>query len=299
MTQAFPVFPLSGFLAFLGEHDRPGALIAVFGAYSDESGTHDGSPIMTVAMYLGRREAWDAFENGWAADVLLNGRLSYFHMKELVGAYAHGFELLTPDERIQVVSAAVRLIVDHTTVRVGSAINVADYERHKRAFGAAHPKLQLPSAYTFGVIDCLKQIAHLSTIQSDWITYVLESGHTNCTEALEHLGMVYNDAEMREQYRIATFLPGKKKEIRPLQAADLYAYSLREFALAKYHDPDTPQHFPQQLDALGSRDHFFNYWNTERLENHSAWLLDVFTRLRAQYWEYEREKKKGRGFPRP
>ncbi len=35
------------------------------GAFFDDSGTHDGSPVLALGGVLGTGEQWDAFEKAW------------------------------------------------------------------------------------------------------------------------------------------------------------------------------------------------------------------------------------------
>src|SRR5258708_23489556 len=44
--------------------DRPGSVV-VFRAFLDESGTHDGSPVLTVAGYVARPPAWRKWVPKW------------------------------------------------------------------------------------------------------------------------------------------------------------------------------------------------------------------------------------------
>lgn len=50
--------------AILGDRD---GWIAVLKIYMDESGTHDGSPVITVASYIGRPGQWRSFTKEWNA----------------------------------------------------------------------------------------------------------------------------------------------------------------------------------------------------------------------------------------
>ena len=50
-------------LAFLGlSAPRAAKLMALFKAVSDDSGTHEGSPVTTVGCYVATVEQWDALE---------------------------------------------------------------------------------------------------------------------------------------------------------------------------------------------------------------------------------------------
>ncbi len=66
----------SEFIDFLSGDGR--WCIAVLEAYLDESGTHDGAPVLCVAGYAGNRRQWKAFGKEWFP-TLKDSPLSIFH----------------------------------------------------------------------------------------------------------------------------------------------------------------------------------------------------------------------------
>jgi hypothetical protein len=55
--------------------------IVVIQAFFDESGTHEGAPVLCVAAYAGKREEWHAFVQEWLP-VLTEFGIDCFHAKE-------------------------------------------------------------------------------------------------------------------------------------------------------------------------------------------------------------------------
>src|SRR5258708_4041248 len=56
--------------------------IAVFQAFLDESGTHEGSPVITVAGYVAQRPAWNRFTQKWRRTL---SPIKVFHSSECNG----------------------------------------------------------------------------------------------------------------------------------------------------------------------------------------------------------------------
>jgi hypothetical protein len=50
-------------------------------AYLDDSGTHDGSPVVTMAGYVGIDDAWTAFETD-VAPIFANYAVEVLHAKD-------------------------------------------------------------------------------------------------------------------------------------------------------------------------------------------------------------------------
>jgi hypothetical protein len=82
-----------------------GDLVELLECYFDESGSHDGSPILCVGGYVFEREHCKALDLGWK-QILDQYQLPFFHMTDC----AHN---TWPFECIEAQKAAIRLINDH------------------------------------------------------------------------------------------------------------------------------------------------------------------------------------------
>jgi hypothetical protein len=78
---------------------------------------------------------------------------------------------------------------------------------------------------------------------------------------------------------MTSFLPGKKEEFVQLQAADLYAYLLREFLLWRHFS--SPDKYAEYGKTLAEGFQLFRYWDDARLRKYEA---DVMSGVPPEYW---------------
>ena len=195
-----------------------GDLVAFLECYFDESGTHDGSPVLCVAGYLFERESCKTLDLEWKK-VLDRYQLPFFRMS----ACAHGnppFDNLSPDECIDAEKAMIGLINEHALLGLAVVINEQDYNylfTRQDITG---------DAYSF----CCWQI--LAGIQA-WITrnnfegeiaYFFEAGHKSQSQANSIMNRIFKNERLRARYRYAAHAFVDKQKVRPVQAADIYAW---------------------------------------------------------------------------
>jgi Protein of unknown function (DUF3800) len=192
--------------------------VAFLECYFDESGSHDGSPILCVAGYVFEREHCKALDLGWK-QILDQYQLPFFHMTDC----AHNtrpFNHLSRDECIEAQKAAIRLINDHALLGVAVAVNERDYNSW---FEGENPA---GSPYAF----CCWQI--LAGIRA-WITrhnfqgeigYFFEAGHDSQGEADALMKRIFKDPGLRAGYRYAAHSFVNKETVRPVQTADILAW---------------------------------------------------------------------------
>lgn len=192
--------------------------MAFLECYFDESGTHAGSPVLSVGGYLFEKQQCEALDLKWKA-VLDRFRLPYFRMS----ACAHGqkpFDHLSPEECIDAEKAMIGLINEHALLGVGVAVNENDYNTW---FEGNNPA---GSAYTF----CCWQI--LAGIRS-WIdrnqfqgeiAYFFEAGHASKPEANSLMHRIFSDPQLRAGYRYVRHSFVEKERVRPIQTADILAW---------------------------------------------------------------------------
>jgi uncharacterized protein DUF3800 len=188
------------------------------GSYFDESGTHDGFPVLCVAGYLFECQSRQILDRKWK-EILDQYRLPFFRMS----ARAHNtypFDVLSRDECAEVEKAAIRLINEHALLGLAVAINEQDYN-----YFFARQDIT-GDAYSF----CCWQI--LAGVQT-WIarnsfageiSYFFESGHKSETQANSIMCRIFNDKALRQKYRYKTHAFVDKEKVRPIQTADIYAW---------------------------------------------------------------------------
>ncbi|MCA1593401.1 MAG: DUF3800 domain-containing protein [Acidobacteria bacterium] len=75
--------PLDILTCGLSAREREGRLFAMFGAYTDDSGSHvNDNPLMVLATLVGEKATWDTFPDVWRAALDAGKRIDYFKSSE-------------------------------------------------------------------------------------------------------------------------------------------------------------------------------------------------------------------------
>ena len=90
----------------------------------DESGTHDGSPVVSVAAYAARPETWQLFTEEWN---LRKGAIRVFHAVDCQNLRGE-FEGWTEKQAASLVVQLLHIILSHNIISVVIGINLNDYE---------------------------------------------------------------------------------------------------------------------------------------------------------------------------
>lgn len=215
---------MSTFEALLkGVRPFGGAMVAVANLYFDESGTHDGSKLMTVAGYWFDSDQAVKFSRDWAKDLKRLG-LTYAHMTDC----AHGcgqYKTLSLEERIK----SEKLLIEHIKrrSRYGFAITVDPnkYSEIMNFDGA-------PSCYTMCLMSLFHHIsifAHVNEYKGK-LNYFFEAGHKSANEANIYMkGISANGQAWVEHTQYAGHAFIDKHAAAPLQAADMLAWQTRHY----------------------------------------------------------------------
>ncbi len=178
--------------------------IAVLEAYLDESGTHDGAPILCVAGYVGKREQWLAYEKEWLPE-FKNSGLSCFHAVD------------SKCDRLRLPLAAA--------IDKGKFFGVI-YSVKPTAFNSLAPdklKREMGNAYAVCAVYCafvIFRIAH--ELKLGPISFVYEAGQPNDELVLRSIKtlQMHKDPKMP----VAGVTLGTKEEHHPLAAADFLSH---------------------------------------------------------------------------
>jgi len=225
-----------------------GYVMSLHEAYLDESGCHDGSPVLAVGGYLIRSDRARIMSAKWQR-VLANYEVPFFHMVDC----AHGskpFDRLPKWRRTKLVKEMIGLIKNYTSLGL---VALANPRRFDDVPGIRDP-------YTFCVTDiCMGLTAWLKGESKKQkgvgnIAFFIESGHQNGNKA---------DAEIR---RWSKTTPGGqlyvahkfalKDEVPLLQAADLLVWQAHKFMKDKITEARPPR---RDFVSLMRHPHTFTY----------------------------------------
>src|SRR5579863_4180303 len=234
-------------------------LTVMLEAYLDESGTHRNSPVMCIAGYVLDSEQCKKLDAEFA-EVLHKHGLEFFHM----GDCAHGakaFKTLSKPDRIAIARRMIETIKLRVNVGVAVAIAEADYnavvpEKHRIFLGTAY------TYCTQAVLELIGQWADSKDFTGT-IAYFFESGHANQSEAncfLHHIMTAPEHKRLQKFYRYGSHTFANKRDIRPLQAADILAWQW-----LKNHNL-RPVKRRMDFLSLMRAPHLFKHLNREQLE---------------------------------
>lgn len=171
-------------------------------AYLDESGTHKGSHILSVAGYLGTRKEWRIFEINWSKH-LANTGIEYFH------ANNPRCDFLRPDLAIAITKRNLRGML--------CAIDPEVYNKEvNHQF-----KSTLGNTYAICTFMCALSLAtYAKHNKLGPISFVIETGQPNSVFIERLLKSMMGD----EEYNIAGVTLANKKQFVPLQTADFLSH---------------------------------------------------------------------------
>jgi len=203
--------------------------------YLDESYSHSPKPLVyTIAGFVSHDWRWRRFEAEWDKALTAAG-LDYFHMAEF--AHRKGiYESWTEKKRQKFLRNLQYIIHSNTIIDFANSVVVADYDELitpdiRYGFGEPH---------VFATIACLKDIAvwvqnsHLG--EKDRISYVFEQGTVH-DKTLRVIFERYMNSEQEIYYRLGGWDFRDKKEVTPLQSADMLAYE-NMLEMRRRIDPD-------------------------------------------------------------
>ena len=189
-------------------------------AFFDESGTHQGAPVLCVAGYLIEESRLAEFDIRWR-EVLAQKGLSHFHMVDC----AHGsgeFSVLEKPARVEVQTQLIEIIRDTTARGVGAMVVASVYDE----LMPFHPKMG--SAYNYCIWHCLEGVRlwieeRASSIE---VQYRFEQGHASDGEADRIMRFAFSNLEGRAPFGYSSHAFVEKRTTPGVQAADLLAWQM-------------------------------------------------------------------------
>ena len=188
-------------------------------AYFDESGSHAGSPVLTVATVVSTQEGWCAFEDEWQA-VLDRYRVRGLHMKHYA-QFQGDFQGWTQDRQRQFALELLPILKKHACFGFGCSLPMDDW---KEVMADRFPHWN-PLTFLFRCcLDAIQLTPLLS--QEERIACKFEWNQEIIGEATEVFRKWRDEFEQNERFRSFGFV--KKEDAHGLEVADLLAYEGRK-----------------------------------------------------------------------
>lgn len=219
-----------------------GALVVLAHVYFDESGTHDGSPVMTMAGYVMLSEQAQRFSRDWSK-YLKKMNIPFAHQTDCALGFGH-YEGMSVDLRTTIQKELISHIKRRTIIGVGVSVDPNYFRDQMRGLDAAI------SPYSFCMLGCLTAVrswADRTDFQGK-IAYFFEAGHEHSDEAsalMNYIPVAEDGRASAYRYLSHTFID--KREAPPLQAADMLAWQLCKYHKDKLNGKTSPR---QDFKAL-------------------------------------------------
>jgi hypothetical protein len=200
------ILPSGGYLSLMME------------AYFDESGTHDGSPVLCVGGFVIDSSSARELDQKWG-EMLLQYGLPFFHMTDCAGGYPP-FDQLSKQGCIDVATDAIQLIRKLISGGIMTSIYPSDFKDY------APDHEWIGSAYSFCVHICLTGVQNWANRRGcvDDFAYIFEAGHASQSESNRIMNKIFSSPQLRQRQRYVSHTFADKMKVKLLQAADLITW---------------------------------------------------------------------------
>jgi hypothetical protein len=264
--------------AFL--NGQPGR-VAVLKAYVDESGTHAGSPVVVVGLYVGKPKVWAEWTKDWNRN---KKPIKVYHAVDChnrIGEF-DGWDRPTRDA---FAAKLLPVLGRHSIIGITVGIHMGAFE------AAMKPRPELRAMFGTPYASCFQW-----TVQT-LISMLDEKGDKQRIAFFHECNNDEKDAEAAFAYvkthkilnkRAVTLAFGGKDDYVPLQAADVLAYESNHLL----RDPDKPDRLPWKAMNPGADKHHPEKYRVRVLhygKNNMQELISLLSgfreKLLAQGWD--------------
>ena len=225
----------------------------VLQAVFDDSGDHDG-PVFVLGGLMASVDAWAAFEADWRAELARGPGLRYFKAAEangLRGQFAprYGWNRRTRDDKVQALCAIIR---QHVAARIHVSVDVPAFHRFMKSVPAAaghnSTKPYFSAFYNIATLILEMQVFGDPAGIPNQVDLIFDQQGGIGSEAQLSLHSAYAawvskefSGAPRQPRDVIKSLPAFRDDLEflPLQAADLYAWSIRRAIADYFDDPDS------------------------------------------------------------
>jgi hypothetical protein len=214
-------------------------LVAVLGAFLDDSGTHRGAPVIVMGGLLGTEAQWDMFAAAWTRLLAepLPGKppLREFHLTEC-RAREGEFATYNEAERNRITYLFRRIIIDNGFITIAATIDKRAWEELvvddiREALGGPLPMCFVKCADS--IVDIMRQRLH----RDERVAIFVDQGVE--TDLGEWLRLYRLQMEKYPEIVSAGFAP--VGDVIALQGADMIATETYQFSRAWLEDRINPR----------------------------------------------------------
>jgi Protein of unknown function (DUF3800) len=238
-----------------------GFVATFYEMYVDESGSDDESPILCIAGYIFKKKNAERLSEEWGL-VLKRYKVPYFRMSRC----AHGkkpFDGLSKERRIKMVKALIKIIRKYMVY--GLAVTVSEKDYYEIMPGDD----RIGGAYTFCLRGCLSCIWFLNE-GYNWggpTAYFFESDHKHQSEANRIMNAIAITADAKAKYHYVAHTFSDKKDLLPLQAADLLAWLWFTEAKRLLNQPPSRERRKDLAALIEGKPYDMKHMSKDKIEN--------------------------------
>jgi Protein of unknown function (DUF3800) len=223
----------------------------------DESGTHAGSPIVTVAAYIARPRTWEAFTRRWNAR---KKPVKIYHAVDCANSRGE-FKGWIPAQRNAFCARLLPTIAEFELRGIAVGIDIRAYDKALTAYPDIKKLMGNPYTSCFQwalqeVVNNMQEHANSERIE------VIHEQNSFRGE-VEH-AFKFVDQSRKNRRGAMTLSFGTKEQHVPLQTADVLAYEANK----RLRDLTAPER--RALTALGPFSARIQYFNKENM----PWMID-------------------------
>jgi hypothetical protein len=244
-------------------------LLAMLRIYMDESGTHDGSPVVTVAAYVGKSKEWQNFTRRWKH---ANKPIEVFHAADCQ-ALRGEFKGWTPEQRDEHVKRLLPILAQSELFGQAVGINMLDYDAAmfnrpdlKHMFGSPYA-----TCFHWTVATIMDHVESAGT--NERIAFFHEQNDFQ-EEALAAFNWI-KDRRFGNRSMLSLTFAGKG-DLVPLQAADVLAYEANK----KLRNPTGPSRRALQALDPNKEKLSIKAYSKHNMHKMIAWLSTVQEEIR-------------------
>lgn len=212
--------------------------------YFDESGTHSESPIICMAGYISTVEQWTHFSRNWQERIDKEG-IDCFHMTDFENRRGP-FKGMSKAKGNLLIESLIKIINVRVRYLFALAFAKADFDdvvgdKYIRTVG---------TEWTFCAMACMAFIRQWADqrAEKDPINFFFEQGARHSKALLAAHTKASKNKEFVSSMNLGTFTLGNRRNLPPLQAADILAYEAYKYRFNQLKRPELPMR--KSLEAL-------------------------------------------------
>lgn len=255
-------------------------------AYVDDSGSHKESLAFVLAGFIANHVQWEKFTGDWKGALRLDPSLDYFKMNEAASLHgqflrAKGWDEEKRDKRLDVLS---EVILSYVRVRISVSMRNDDFLRSIQSLPAPKRSFAIDGPFIMLAMQLILTVAVFSDLSglNEPCDFVFDETDGFSEEFLLKWPMFKHIADQQPRLEFGkkigqTPIFRDEKYSMPLQAADMYAWNVREnFVLNKtiYMPP------PRVIKRLGSISAINRHMDSAEIDR----LRDHLVKVGELYW---------------